>query len=146
MNFKRKITLVFVFLFSAMMTFAQNNKITDDELQKFADAYQQVRLINQSSQQKMMEAISDEDLTVKRFNLINQSEQNPNKEVEATDEEFENYQAAMEAVESIQQNVQAQLQTKIQEAGITLERFQQIANQMKNDKALQQRLASLMQG
>jgi len=128
------------------LTVAQEKNITDDELNKFAEAYQHVRTINQSSQQKMMKAIADENLTVERFNLINQAEQNPNKDVEATDDELKKYQAAMESVETIQQDVQAQLQTKIKEAGLTLERFQQIANQMKSDKALQQRLANMMQG
>jgi hypothetical protein len=93
-----------------------------------------------------MKAVTDEDLTVERFNLINQSEQDPNKEVEATTDELEKYDAALEAVENIQKNIQTQLQSKIKEAGLSLERFQQIANKMKSDKALQQRLSKLMQG
>lgn len=145
MYFKRTIILMFILLFSAI-TIAQNNNITDDELQKFADAYQQVRLVNQSSQQKMMKAVTDENITVKRFNLINQAEQNPNKELEVTDDELTKYQAAMESVETIQEKVQTQLQSKIQDSGLTLERFQEIANKMKSDKALQQRLSALMQG
>jgi hypothetical protein len=140
---KKTFTLL-VLLFTSII-FSQNN-ISDDELNKFAEAYQQVRMVNQSSQQKMMKAVTDEDLTVERFNLINQAEQNPNKDVEASTEELKKYNAALEAVESIQETVEAQLQTKIKESGLTLERFQQIANQMKNSKELQQRLASLMQG
>jgi hypothetical protein len=142
---KKTIALLITVIFSSL-TFAQQQNITDDELSKFADAYQQVRMINQSSQQKMMKAVTDEDLTVQRFNLINQAELNPDKEVEATEEELESYQVAIEAVETIQENVQAQLQTKIKETGLTLERFQQIANQLKSDKELQQRLSNLMQG
>jgi hypothetical protein len=103
-------------------------------------------MINQSSQQKMMTAVKDEDLTVERFNLINKADQNPNKEVKATNEELEKYNAALEDIEKIQENVKAQLQTKIKEAGLSLQRFQQIANMMREDKALQQRLSSLMQG
>jgi hypothetical protein len=142
---KFTLTLLLSILMSHL-TFAQEKKITDVELNKFADAYQQVRMINQSSQQKMMTAVKDENLTIERFNLINKADQNPNKEVKATTEELEKYDAALEAIEEIQENVKAQLQTKIKDAGLSLQRFQQIANMMREDKALQQRLASLMQG
>jgi hypothetical protein len=141
---KTMITLLFACLVTSL-SIAQEQKITKGELNKFAEAYQEVRLANQTSQQKMMKAVTEEDLTVERFNIINQAEQNPNKEVDATDDELKNYQAAMESVEKIQKDIEMQLQTKIKEAGLTLERFQQIANQMKTDKALQQRLAILMQ-
>jgi hypothetical protein len=141
---KTMITLLFACLVTSL-SIAQEQKITKGELNKFAEAYQEVRLANQTSQQKMMKAVTEEDLSVERFNIINQAEQNPNKEVDATDDELKNYQAAMESVEKIQKDIEMQLQTKIKEAGLTLERFQQIANQMKTDKALQQRLAILMQ-
>ena len=68
---KRTITLLFIA--STSFGFAQQ-QITDEELNKIAKAYQQIRMINQSSQQKMMKVLIDEDLTVERFNLINQSE------------------------------------------------------------------------
>lgn len=85
------ITLLFIAFTS--IGFAQQ-KITDDELNKFADAYQEVRMVNQSSHQKMMKAVTDENLTVKRFNLINQAELDLNKELEATTEELEKYRAS----------------------------------------------------
>jgi hypothetical protein len=125
---------------------AQNQDISDQELKQFADAFQQVRMLNQSSQQKMIKAVQDEDLTVERFNLINQAEQNPNKKVEATDDELKKYKLAMQSVEAIQTEVQKQLETKIQDAGLTLERFQKISALLQNNKELQQRLTSLMQG
>ncbi len=140
---KRTITLLFIALTSFGLA---QEKISDEELNKFAEAYQQVRMINQSSQQKMMKAVTNEDLTVERFNLINQANQDPNKDVEATTAELEKYDAALEAVENIQAKVQSQLETKIKDSGLSLERFQQIANKMRQDKELQQRLAGLMQG
>ena len=142
-----KITITLLLsILMVQSSLAQEKKITDVELNKFADAYQQVKLINQASQQKMIDAVANEDITVERFNLINKADQNPNKEVKATTEELEKYDAALEAIEEIQENVKAQLQTKIKEAGLSLQRFQQIANMMREDKALQQRLSSLMQG
>ncbi|RRO22473.1 DUF4168 domain-containing protein [Flavobacteriaceae bacterium 14752] len=135
-----------ILCFTTTLMVAQNQDISDQELKQFANAFQQVRMINQSSQQKMIKAVQDEDLTVERFNLINQAEQNPNKEVEATDDEFKKYKTAMQSVEALQAEVQKQLESKIKESGLTLERFQQISNLVRSDKSLQQRLTALMQG
>ncbi|MGX1022955.1 DUF4168 domain-containing protein [Flavobacterium sp. CS20] len=135
-----------ILCFTTTVFVAQNQDISDQELKQFADAFQQVRMLNQSSQQKMIKAVQDEDLTVERFNLINQAEQNPNKKVEATDDELKKYKLAMQSVEAIQTEVQKQLETKIQDAGLTLERFQKISALLQNNKELQQRLTSLMQG
>lgn len=135
-----------ILCFATTLLFAQTQDVTDQELKKFADAFQQVRMLNQSSQQKMMKAVTDEELTVERFNSINQAEQNPNKEVQATDEEYDKYESAMESVEAIQKEIQSQLQTKIKEAGLSLQRFQQISALLQKDQSLQQRLTALLQG
>lgn len=135
-----------ILCFTTTLMVAQNQDISDQELKQFANAFQQVRMINQSSQQKMIKAVQDEDLTVERFNLINQAEQNPNKEVEATDDELKKYKTAMQSVEALQAEVQKQLESKIKESGLTVERFQQISNLVRSDKSLQQRLTALMQG
>ena len=142
--FKIATSLVFCFMTTSLI--AQSQDVSDQELEKFATAFQQVRMINQSSQQKMMKAVTDEDLTVERFNVINQAEQNPNKEVQASDDELKKYKAAMSSVEAIQKEIQAQLQTKIKDIGLTVERFQQISTLLQKDKSLQQRLRALMQG
>ncbi len=135
-----------ILCFTTTLMVAQNQDISDQELKQFANAFQQVRMINQSSQQKMIKAVQDEDLTVERFNIINQAEQNPNKEVEATDDELKKYKTAIQSVEALQAEVQKQLQSKIQEAGLSVQRFQQISALLQNNKELQQRLSTLMQG
>lgn len=135
-----------ILCFTTTLLVAQNQDISDQELKQFANAFQQVRMLNQSSQQKMMKAVTDEHLTVERFNVINQSEQNPNKEVKTTDEELKKYKKAMESVESIQAEIQQQLQSKIEAAGLTFERFQEISALLQKDQSLQQRLRALMQG
>jgi len=135
-----------ILCFTTTLVVAQNQDISDQELKQFANAFQQVRMINQSSQQKMIKAVQDEELTVEKFNLINQAEQNPNKEAEATADEIEKYKSAMQSVEALQAKVQEQLESKIKESGLTVERFQQISNLVRSDKTLQQRLTALMQG
>ncbi len=135
-----------ILCFTTSILVAQNQEISDKELEKFADAYQEVQMANQSSQQEMIKAVEEEDISVEKFNLINQAEQNPNKEVEATADELEKYESAMESVEAIQLKVQKQVESKINEIGLSMERFQQISALVQKDKELQQRLTALMQG
>ena len=53
--------------FSTSLFLAQDQDISDKELSQFADAFQQVRFINQSSQQDMVKVLEDEDITVEKF-------------------------------------------------------------------------------
>ena len=138
-------TITTLFLcFTTSLFFAQNQDISDKELSQFADAFQQVRFINQSSQQDMIKALKDENISVERFNTINQAEQNPNKESDATDDELKKYKSAMKSVENIQVKSQKDLQAKIKESGLSIERYQQIATKIQSDQNLQQRLSEIM--
>ena len=142
--FKRTMTLILCITTS--LFFAQEQDISDKELKLFANAFQQVQMINQSIQQEMIKAVEDEEISVEKFNAINQAEQNPNKEVEASSSELNKYKLAMKSVEEIQAKTEQVLQAKIKETGITLERYQQIMSLVQTDQKLQQRLTELMQG
>lgn len=138
-------TITTLFLcFTSSLLFAQTQEFTDKDLTQFAEAFQQVRFINQSSQQDMVKALEAEGLSVERFNMINQAEQNPNKDSDATEEELNQYKSAMESVESIQAKTQEDLLAKISATGLSLERYQQIATQLQSDENLQKRLSEIM--
>ena len=139
-----KIITTLFLCFTTSLFFAQDQDISDKELSQFADAFQQVRFINQSSQQDMIKALKDENISVERFNTINQAEQNPNKESDATDDELKKYKSAMKSVENIQVKSQKDLQAKIKESGLSIERYQQIATKIQSDQNLQQRLSEIM--
>lgn len=135
-----------ILCFTTSIFMAQNQEISDKELKKFADAYQEIQMVNQNSQQEMIKAVEDSDLTVEKFNEINQAEQNPNKEVDASADDLKKYESAMQSVEAIQAQVQKTVESKIKEIGLSMERFQQISTLVQTDKELQQRLTALMQG
>ncbi len=135
-----------ILCFTTSIFMAQNQEISDKELKKFADAYQEVQMANQNSQQEMIKAVEDSDLTVEKFNEINQAEQNPNKEVDASADDLKKYESAMQSVEAIQAQVQKTVESKIKEIGLSMERFQQISTLVQTDEELQQRLTALMQG
>jgi len=120
--------------------------ISDEELQKFVDAFQEIQVENQKIQQKMIAEIQEEGMEVQRFSEIQQAQQNPNQEVEMTAEEEEAIESLMPKLQSIQQESQTVMQEKIKSAGLTMNRYQEIAQMIQQSPELQQKLQSMMQG
>ncbi len=142
---KKVISTVSIFLFAVFAAIAQTDaEVTDAQLKKFADAYQSVQMANQEIQQKMVVAIEKEGLTPERFNELYEANMDPEKEVEATDKEKVKQEAAMAAIQGIQESSQAQMEEKIKEKGLTMEQFQGIGAMVQQDPELQQKLQAIM--
>jgi len=114
--------------------------VSDEEFEKFASAFQHVRAITMGAQQEMADAVQEEGMDIKRFNEIHNAHLNPEVEVTATTEEKQKHEAILKEIETIQVNIQSAMEEKIQEQGLTLQRFEQIAMKMENDPELQQKL------
>ncbi|MAC95391.1 MAG: hypothetical protein CMC96_07805 [Flavobacteriales bacterium] len=120
--------------------------ISDEELQKFANAFQEVQVENQKIQKDMIAKIEEEGMEVQRFSEIQQAQQNPNQEVEMTAEEEKAIENLMPKLQTIQQESQTVMQEKIKSAGLTMNRYQEIAQMIQQSPELQQKLQSMMQG
>lgn len=138
----KKITyLIILFLVFGVNGFAQTNqKVSDGELENFASALKQVQVINQTSQEEMVSAVENEDLTVQRYNEIHQASVDPEKESDASESELKNYQKASSEIEKIQTVAQQKMEEKIEEEDLTVIRYQEIANAVQSDPSLQQKL------
>ncbi|GAB2774427.1 hypothetical protein GCM10010465_20910 [Actinomadura fibrosa] len=118
----------------------EGQKVTDAELTKFAQTFQQMRMTNQEAQLKMQEVIKSEDLEIKRFNEIHKATLDPDTEVDATAEEQEKYEDVISEIEKMQVSFQQKMEDMITSNGLTIERYQQIATRLQQDAALQERL------
>ncbi len=142
---KKVISTIGIFLFTMFAVTAQTTEtVTDAQLQKFAQAYQSVQASNQALQQEMVVAIQDEGLTPERFNELYQAKMDPEKEVEATEEELEKQDAIMIVIQDIQKGSQEKMENKIKEQGLTMEQFQSIGAQVQKNPELQQKLQGIM--
>ncbi len=142
---KKVISTVGIFLFTLFAASAQTEgEVTDAQLQKFAEAYQSVQMSNQAIQQEMVVAIEKEGLTPERFNEIYEAKMDPEKEVEATEDEMEKQGAAMIVIQEIQKASQAKMEEKIKEKGLTMKQFQDIGAQVQQNPELQQKLQAIM--
>ncbi len=145
----KKITSLLLFTLIGVMTaFAQSEQqkeVSGEELKQFASAFQQVQTVNQQAQQKMVSTVEEEGLEVQRYNEIQQAQQDPNQEDNATDEELKQYEAATQELEKIQAQAQQEMQGKIIEEGLTVNRYQEIAAIVQSNPELQQKLQEYLQ-
>ena len=141
-NHMKNFILALTLLFSAV-TFAQT-EVSDADLNKFADAYKAVQIENQEVQQEMVEMIKKEGLELSRFQTIQQASVNPNKEVEATQEEMDIYKKVITEIEKMQPELQKEMSDIITDNGLTLDRYQEIGAALQSDQALQQKLQTMM--
>ncbi len=121
----------------------QAEDVTDEELTQFMSAIGQMQVINQSAQQEMIGVVQQEGMEVQRFSEIMQSQQDPNQNANATSQEMEQYAAVNKSIEEVQIRVQQEMEEKIVESGLTLDRYQEIGAIVQSSPELQQKLQSM---
>jgi len=146
---KRTASLLLLFTIGTLGAFAQTNTnkdISDGEIKQFVEAVQGIQAVEMSAQQKMMGEVAKEDMEVERFNEILQSMQNPEMKVTPpTEDESKKIQRISQSIQQIQMNAQQEMQTKIEDSGLTIERYQAIMTQVQSDPKLQNRIQQSMQ-
>ncbi|TQD40030.1 DUF4168 domain-containing protein [Haloflavibacter putidus] len=131
-------------LSSVAYTNAQENKISDAELNKWANAYQKVQMQNQEAQQQMMTMIQDEGMELQRFNEIQQASMNPNQKGNATEAEIKKHKSISDKIEKMRPELERKATEAIESTGMSIERYQEIAAVIQQDQSLQQRLQKIM--
>jgi hypothetical protein len=122
----------------------QADNVTDEELVQFLAAMEDMQMINQSAQQEMIEAVQDGGMEVQRFSEIMQSQQDPNMQSDATSEEMEQYTEVNKSLEEIQILAQQQMEEKIEEGGLSTERYQEIGAIIQYSPELQEKIQTMM--
>jgi len=120
--------------------------VSDEELSKFADAYQKIRMVNQQAQQEMAKKVEESGFDIQRFNEIHQASLDPNTEVDATEDELTKHKEVVSEIEGMQGEFQKEMENAISEEGLDVARYEKIAMALQTDTELQQRLQQLMQG
>lgn len=116
--------------------------VSDEEIAQIVDAIELMDPIQMEAQEKIEEAVEEENITAERFQQLMMAMQNPqmSDEVDMTDEEMEKIQTLQPKLMEIQGEAQEEMMAKIEESGLTVERFQQINMGAQQDPELMQRL------
>lgn len=137
----------FIALFlGASALYAQDTAIPDAELEKFVDAYKGMLVLNESAQARMVEAVEAKDMTVERFNELSQAQEDPGTDAKASEAEMKQFEAAMGELMQVQMQVQTEMEGVITKAGLSIDRYQEIAMRLQSDPELQMRIQSMLQG
>lgn len=123
-----------------------NADVSDKEVKQFVAAIQQVQQVEMATQQEMVGEVNKEEMEVNRFNEIVQAQQDPTAEVAPpTEEEMEKVERIVKTFEEIQFEAQQKMQQKIENEGLSIERYQQLMNLVQSDNELMQKVQESMQ-
>jgi hypothetical protein len=117
--------------------------LSDEDISNFADAYRSIQTIKQDAEVEMVEAVEAEGLTVEQFNTIVDSQLNADAGTAAgvSDEENSQFEAAVASIISIRQNAELEMQSAIENQGISVDKFNQIIDQASQDNDLRQQIS-----
>jgi hypothetical protein len=116
--------------------------ISDEEISQLGDAYEAIEPIQMETRDKIQEAVEEEDISFERFQQMMMAMQNPQMadQVDITDEEKSKIQTLQPTLMQIQNEARQQMSTKIQESGLTMQRYQQILMGAQQDPDLMARV------
>jgi hypothetical protein len=129
------------------MTEAPQANVNEEDLQRFVVAMRQVQIIQQDAEAQMLEAVEGQGLTVEQFNTLAQTRQNPEAQgqVNVSPEEDQKFQQAVQEITTIRQEAEGEMETAVQEEGLEIQKFNEIALVVQQDPSLQQRVMELIQ-
>ena len=139
-------TTVFLIAFITVgMSYGQKAQFSDQTLQKFANAYKEVRNENMTFQLNMVTAIEDAGLTNDEFTEIHTLIKNPNAEKQPTAAQKRQYNQALKNIQNLKKDIQETMERLIENNGLKLETYQAIAKASQNDKSLNDKIQNLIQ-
>lgn len=141
---KKCLLVAFLAVFATGLQAQTEQKITDEQLEKFVKVSQKVQGESMKQQQEMMKVIQDEGISPERFNQIYKAEQNPNKESDASGEEKKQYKAAMSKINAMNEQSQKDMEALIKKEGMKVETYMMINQKLQQDKGLQKRFRQIM--
>jgi hypothetical protein len=118
--------------------------VSQEELEQFAAALENVQSIRQEMVQDTQGAVADSALDESRFQELYRADQGgPAPSSEATDSEQAEYDQVMQEIQQIQQQSNEDMVQAVQEEGLEVQRFNQIARAIQQNPDLQQRFQEL---
>lgn len=137
---KMNIFGLLLFMMIGTSTLMAQSDVTDKEIEQFSVTFQKMRMINQEAQKDLSEIITKEGMEIARFNTIHQAQMNPQAEADLTKEEEKQYDAIIEALNEMQLEFRKEMESMITESGLSVKRYEEIANKLQQDAQLQERV------
>ncbi len=118
---------------------------TDEELKTFIQVNKSVAQVQQTAEQKMIQAIEEEEMDINRFNEIATAQQDPQADVEASDEEMQTFTKAAEKIMDVQRETQSEIAKVIESEGMEFTAYREIMMAYQNSPKVQEQVTKLVQ-
>jgi hypothetical protein len=123
---------------------AQQMDVSEEELEQFAAALENVQSIRQEMVEDTQGAVADSSLDESRFQELYRADQGgPAPSEGASDQEAAEYDRVMQEIQQIQQQSNQEMVQAVREEGLEVQRFNQIAQAIQQSPDLQQRFQEL---
>ena len=126
---------------------APQAQVSQEELQKFANAVKKLQPLQQNAQKQVSQAIVAQKLTEERFGEIYQSRRNPQAQPtkKITSEENKKFEQANAQIEKIQETTQSKMVEAVQAEGLDKEQFNRIFLAVRQNPQLLQQVQKMIQ-
>ena len=124
------------------------DEITDEDLQLVVNISDSATGIQEEANAKMKEIVEGEGMTFERFQEIVMSQQNPQMagQVEITDEEQQTLETIQPDLMQVNQEAQQRYLETIENEGLTVEKFQQLAMAIQTNPEVAERFEKIRNG
>lgn len=122
-------------------------KVSPDELKKFATAVKQMLVIAKDAETQMSQAVQQTGLSEERFNQIYLAKKNPTSKPEKpiTAKEQQSYDQAVAKLSQIEKDAQSKMDKTIVGQGLEVQRFNQIFATVQSSPQLRQEVQKMLQ-
>ncbi|PAU92793.1 hypothetical protein CK503_14985 [Aliifodinibius salipaludis] len=115
--------------------------VSDEEAATFADAAMSAQQVQMQAQKKMMGIIQEEGLDVQTYQKIAQSQQmGQGDSTQFSESEMKKFDAATSSMEKLQSEIRDSVTKAVEDAGMEMQRFQDISRAAQQDSALQMQI------
>lgn len=127
-------------------TAGSSDEISEASIKKFVEINKTLAPAQMEAQQKMVTIIQGSGLDMQQFSQMAMAMQQGDETYgDATADDKKAFEAAMEKIAPLQQEVEQKMMKAVEEAGMEMEEFQQIAMAYQQDAELQQKINGMMQ-
>lgn len=125
---------------------APQTKVSQEELQKFANAVKKLQPIQQQAQTQVAQVIKQQNLSEQRFGEIYQSSRNPQAQPTAkvTPEERKKFAQASTQIQKIQESTQTKMEQAVKGEGLEIPQFNQIFAAIRQNPELLQKVQQMI--
>ncbi|HKK49498.1 MAG TPA: DUF4168 domain-containing protein [Alkalispirochaeta sp.] len=128
----------------AQMQSQGSPEVSDQELESFVAALQEVQAVQQDMATQSQESVQSSDMGEERFQELYQARQSGSQPANAaTDAENQEFEQLMADIQSIQQESNAAMVEAVEEEGLQVQRFNEIAQAVQQNQNLMQRIQEM---